>query len=362
MKKEPLHSFALDREHHLVHVNDAIKGKDYYCPGCGAQILPRQGQRNEWHFAHKNNPENCSYETYLHKLAKRRIRECFDHSPHFTITFYPEFTCSVAECPLGLSRPCTWHEPQTFELTDYYNTCEEEASIGRYRADLLLTNSEKKDRESILIEICVTHKCTQKKIKSDNRIIEIHIDSEEDIEQIVSNAAIKESGEYESRDWRSDGKVRFYNFKFKNYKKIPNETFQEYKFRFWIDEKGYFQFDKIDELDDSVKCLSPNSPNVDSSKFLIQSNRPISWDFAFQKISQSGTGIKYCTMCDFYRMNDRYGKCMCILYKSKGTKQFPHLSAAHTCQHFRQINYSRANRMFEIDQEQECRITTNTPK
>ena len=44
--------FALTADHHRVHALDAEKGQEYYCPVCGNQVIPRQGEVNSCHFAH----------------------------------------------------------------------------------------------------------------------------------------------------------------------------------------------------------------------------------------------------------------------------------------------------------------------
>ena len=44
--------YALTADHHRVHAFDAEKGQEYYCPVCGNQVIPRQGEVNSWHFAH----------------------------------------------------------------------------------------------------------------------------------------------------------------------------------------------------------------------------------------------------------------------------------------------------------------------
>lgn len=44
--------YALTADHHRVHAFDAEKGQAYYCPVCGNQVIPRQGEVNSWHFAH----------------------------------------------------------------------------------------------------------------------------------------------------------------------------------------------------------------------------------------------------------------------------------------------------------------------
>lgn len=141
------------------------------------------GQKKRWHFKHKSGTF-CNYETYLHKIAKIRIREDFLKSERFEISFNPIHECSV-ECPIGKGIPCRRHKYVKFDIRKYYDKCEEEeAPIEGFRADLLLTSS-LFPKEPILIEIAVSHKSTAEKIKSGYRIIEIPIESEEDIANII---------------------------------------------------------------------------------------------------------------------------------------------------------------------------------
>lgn len=350
------YSYSVDKDSHLVNVINAIKGNEYYCPCCGKIMIPRQGSKRRWHFAHKGSLENCSYETYLHKVAKKSICECFNKSQQFSVSFHPKSTCAVVECPLGASQPCSWNSTKEFDLKKYYNYCQEEVSIDRFRADLMISN-QSNNTPPILIEIYVTHKSTEEKLNSNHRIIEIHIESEEDIDQIVSTASIKESDiddNYLGKE--QDRKIRFYNFKADSYE-VPNTIYQAYKYRFWIDSKGYFNFDEIVYHNESAKCLSLNPDEIENSRFRIESKSPIYWDFAFWKLSESGLGIRYCTMCKFYRMNDYYMRSMCILYKSKGTKQYPMLSYAMNCPHFKQIDYLHDKRYFHINYNQECKVS-----
>ena len=44
---------AIDLNHKLIDIRDAIKGEEYFCQNCGAQLLVRDGKQNIKHFAHK---------------------------------------------------------------------------------------------------------------------------------------------------------------------------------------------------------------------------------------------------------------------------------------------------------------------
>ena len=80
--------FALEGND-VVPIEKVIKEErhlhSYRCMGCDAEMIAKIGEKKKPHFAHKGNGENCSSETYLHKLAKRLIREKFETSDTFNI-------------------------------------------------------------------------------------------------------------------------------------------------------------------------------------------------------------------------------------------------------------------------------------
>ena len=63
-KDAPVDIFDLERS--LISKDDV-----FYCISCGNKLIPRLGKIKVKHFAHKTLSTNCSYETYLHKLAKK---------------------------------------------------------------------------------------------------------------------------------------------------------------------------------------------------------------------------------------------------------------------------------------------------
>lgn len=56
-------TIAHDEKGNRVSVNDAVKGQKYFCPLCGAEVIPKQGEIVSWHFAHKNKGD-CDNWTY----------------------------------------------------------------------------------------------------------------------------------------------------------------------------------------------------------------------------------------------------------------------------------------------------------
>ena len=75
---EPKLTYGLDENGTLIHVDDADHGKDCncVCPKCGAQLVAKQGGKNQWHFSHYK-AEDCQggRMTALHMLAQQIIQE-----------------------------------------------------------------------------------------------------------------------------------------------------------------------------------------------------------------------------------------------------------------------------------------------
>lgn len=183
------YKYALN-SHSAITPADDIAGKPvndcYTCIGCGNQMIARvNGQLKAPHFAHKAQVE-CSGETYLHKLGKQTFfdtyRNCLDSGEPFNITLTASKICKKMKSVTRKS--CTVGEVEkTYDLTDYYHDISIEKKHGDFIADVLLSSKTKPD-QSILIEIACTHFLSEKKISSHHRIIEITIESEEDIEKI----------------------------------------------------------------------------------------------------------------------------------------------------------------------------------
>jgi hypothetical protein len=64
-------SMALNKLGEEIDISDTQRGKTYYCLACGTEMIPRKGHKNAHHFAHKNIPENYSYESELHLCSKK---------------------------------------------------------------------------------------------------------------------------------------------------------------------------------------------------------------------------------------------------------------------------------------------------
>ena len=166
-----------------VHIDSVLpsdrKG-EYTCMGCDKALLPALGNIRQHHFRHKV-VANCSPETYLHRLAKEKFYEtyknCLDNGFPFLIDLSVVGKCiDYDQC----KRP----QKETHDLTEYFPIIDIETPHGKFIPDILLRSAK---GVPLYIEIKVSHGCTQEKIDSGNKIIEIEINSEKDIEDLSKN-------------------------------------------------------------------------------------------------------------------------------------------------------------------------------
>ena len=253
MQKHPAYrlTYALNEKGQLVGVNSVPAGNKCgcLCPACKEPLTAKnQGIKRTHHFAHQSGTE-CAYavESMLHILAKEKIREAFLSKSGFWIDFeYQSFCANFNECKYLRQNDCCESKRQRFNLKRFYDSCEQERpydNVNR-RSDLKIYSSTNPERSPIYLEFFVTHASGQEKLHSGNKIIEIRIESEEDILQLVENGIV------ESDSCNSEGfnhlegdsqKIRFYGFKKKDYKN--NRISDKIKFyRYILHQSGKMQF------------------------------------------------------------------------------------------------------------------------
>ena len=325
--------YALDETGTLISVEDVCpedrKKHIYTCLGCGAEMILKAGQVKAKHFAHKVDMEHCGAETYLHKLAKRIIRKRFESGGKFEIEYVQTVRCTDAGfCPFFNEFLCKDDVYKSFDLRKFYDTCEEEKSIDGYVADILLSDSTGKYSEPVLIEVQVSHKSTEQKIKSGLKIIEIKVTNEEDIKKL-SKTPFKKNGYC-----RDDSNIRFFGFRREAAKLEPLSIRNIAKFILYENGKTFVQR--------SNTCREAMRHHVNKSvlELLIE---PIDQNTNYQ-IDVYGVGyvfavekgfdVRTCAMCRFHRPGEWPFAFFCCLYKKRGTPQNPEAYEAISCPHY----------------------------
>ena len=199
--------FALDNTGKSVDVFSLqkqvnIAGRTFFCFACKERMVAKLGADVTHHFAHKAN-SLCSRETYLHKLAKIVFQEeyakCLANAEPFKYEFKQRKICD--QFPGHSEHSCaTRPRLQSGDLTQRFRTIKVETGKNEFVPDITLESKNGKDH--LFIEIAVTHKCSETKRRSQNRIIEISVRCEEDIEIFRSHLLSEQ-----------DTRIEFYNFK-----------------------------------------------------------------------------------------------------------------------------------------------------
>lgn len=157
-----------------------VRGESFTCISCGNPLVAKLGEIKQKHFCHKQ-VQNCSPETYLHKLAKetfaKEYQACLKDGEPFYIELNLQRICNTYEETEGTC--CPDRVDRIFDLTQRYKAVEIEARQGEFIPDILL--KDESGEKTLFIEIAVTHKASEKKQASQEKIIEISIQDEEDI-------------------------------------------------------------------------------------------------------------------------------------------------------------------------------------
>ncbi|MCF0198858.1 MAG: hypothetical protein HUK02_05985 [Bacteroidaceae bacterium] len=312
---------ALDEVGNIIDIEDAQHGRKYYCINCGEEVIPVKGKKREFHFRHKHDNPSCSYESYLHKLAKLKIYEWLCDTDEIELLFRNK--CPKASNCFFWIRNCELH--YRYKLKERVNIKGIEQPHDGFVPDILLM-SKGPNYEPIFIEIYVTHECSQKKIASNIKIIEFKIEEEKDIKTITQRKFINES---ES--------VVFHNFKPKNISSAnpPNVLCGVLT----IEKSGQIRKSKATCID-----IYKNPEGLCQILFLVSKyeyKNILLWGYT--KALQHGLKVKNCSICKFCRWNDSHNADICILYKTAGFPPKCVDNDATTCPRFQQEQLNELN-------------------
>lgn len=318
------HAYIDRDENKIISINDLTKENsklhEYRCIGCGNILLPRAigSKYKKPHFYHKELV-NCSGETYLHKLAKKVIKDKFDNNENFYIEYNITKSCGNKDCKYK-NPYCPTHETRyKKDLKEYYDTCTIEAPVNGFVADILLTDSTHPDREPILIEICVTHKCEKEKIESGLQIIEIVVKEEQDIFQLKACNSIMEA-----YTLRNEKIVNFISFK-KELEEPMHTKIQRYVYNPKQNPIGYLTEIDCKKANIKLRTDSLFEYNVYSNNYSkCELNDCLYW-------MVKNKGLRRCIMCKFHYATTYEDYPMCRLSKKYGKPKYPSMDEAERC-------------------------------
>jgi hypothetical protein len=214
------YKFAENEEKKVICIdeisNETRVNTEFTCLSCAEILIPKLGSIRQKHFAHKTSTKQrlCSWETYLHSLAKRYLYDNLLFRAKNNLPFLIEYDkitiCDKCNFPESSKSDCILtNEKSTFNLLKTYNNIYLEKNVENFRPDISLFNES--SEEFIFIEIAVNHKIEEIKRNSKYKIIEIEISEEAQI-NLLKNPVINK------------GKlpVKLFNFDFKTQRRKIN--------------------------------------------------------------------------------------------------------------------------------------------
>ena len=325
--------YALDDTNALIEIHNTDKSErsTFRCPYCKQELIAKRGKKNEWHFAHKENNDICSYENYLHTMAENKILEWYNNSDEVWLTLpNTRKCCDYKICKWYNDDDCCakdFSEPYNLKKTYQTAVLEKTFSIGDkiFRADICLC-SDKCPNDPIFIEVCVTHRCTEEKLNSGIRIIELDIQSEKDVEDIVSNNHINKFIKHrysddgflnENIDTDDVGQIYLYENKKINYYGFkPRDTFFKNK---RIPLQKFIIFSSKKRFIDQTNCREYQKRRGDLEiTSLSREHTSLLYSICLAKAVQLGVISKICKLCR-YMTDSRYNQETCNLSYEYGT-------------------------------------------
>ena len=268
----------------------------------------------------------------IHKLCKLYVKQYFDNSDNFNISYKISKSCKEYNCNLRNYNCHKEHEINQIDLKKFYDTCTIETTIKGFVADLLLTNSNDTSNPPILIEVCVTHPCEDDKKNSGLKIIEISIKTEKDIECLFSDGILSEN-----LNKRIRNKIEFISFKRDIEEKLTSPI-SRFIYHPALSHNPFENNIKCDIANNRIFKSSVVELNVVCTKHCFQEDHySIAYDWLVKHYR-----IKRCNRCKFYYSKDFDEPAFCRLSKKYGKPKFPEMDYAEKCNSFRESEHLRS--------------------
>ena len=287
-----MYRYALTQEEKLVdiiNITKENKDNEYICISCGNKLIPKLGSIRIHHFSHFVKNEICSYETYLHKLGKNIFYEnylkCIENNIEYNIEY--QFIKECNHYFKKYNKKCIYREEELFNIQKYFKKIKFQKKDGNFIPDLLLIDEN--DKNKIFVEIFVTHRVSDEKINSKNRIIEIKLKEEKDVELITKNILSYK-----------DSRVNFYNIQNKYVKNDCEGKCRKYFNVLFLNNSGEINLDNI--------TLNELENETIIEYYILEENDEYNNDLVkvfAAKCAKKNLPVKNCNICR-YHMLDKY--------------------------------------------------------
>lgn len=297
MQSDIKYRYAADENGTVVEIESdrVLRSKDYTCLSCNNILRPVLGEVNRKHYRHMVQVA-CSYETYLHNLAKRiffqTYNDCLSSGSPYNFEYKIARQCTYCKhgpCHVGTTSKET-------DLTRYFKDIFIETRDGQFIPDILLRN----EKESLYVEIAVTHYLEEPKVNSGVRFIEISINSEQDVD-VVRSGVLSEH----------DRRVSTYNFRsnpvtgnFKNECRKEMDCFVLYRSgKSIVNSILAWKYEKLCSDGTYVELVN----SLGSEAYIDK----------VTELFNLGKNIKNCWLCAFHCLHYRTSESYCKVIKNR---------------------------------------------
>lgn len=338
--------FAKNESGELIDIDDVTveyrNTHSFYCAGCGEAMNARLGGKNSHHFYHTSGSD-CGYgESDLHRYAKKILRKKFEENDSFLIRFVQNVSCGV-RCRFYKEEEhvgCQKKQLMEYDLKAFgYDKIEEEKDVPEgFIADLLVSDSSGRN-PAVLLEVYVTHKVGEEKEKSGQRIIEIPIRNEDDLQQYL-DGPISEAAPEEYRARVLARSPHFYGFKRDATSKdcleardLPIASMKvDYSIN-WTDIEDNIKCSEIDNL----SCKPDELIRVVFDPDKMYSYRKRLGNFIRMVAIKEGIEVQNCKICHNgvpHRTSDYERPVRCLVADEYNLDPYPLHWAGVECEHF----------------------------
>ena len=171
-----LWTVALNCEGQRVNIEHTQRGEKYTCVNCGEVMIVKKGPKNEHHFSHKLVTKDCDHDGWLHKEVLNLFMSRLDLGDSMQV--------NTPDGIVDLANNLSFSKEKKYE---------------NFVPDILI----ERDDDVLFVEICVTSPCSEKKIYSGYKIIEIITEDTRVIDELRTGPIHAEAEFY---------KLEFYNF------------------------------------------------------------------------------------------------------------------------------------------------------
>lgn len=180
----------------LLHIssvtNENRRSYNYTCPYCNKELLPKLGTKRRHCFSHKKG-ERCDIDKYIHSTAERLLKEKWDSEQPFEVVMTVRRVCKNDNCKILKMhgyQSCVKEQVEHFDLKKWYSDCIVEKKVDDFIPDLCLVDNTGK-HDPIFIEIWSKHPCSEKKMSSNHKIIEIRLKTVGELEWLPNHPIVE---------------------------------------------------------------------------------------------------------------------------------------------------------------------------